>query len=126
MICSNGAKRCSLSKNNTRYSQPVESELEHKLNFIRQQQLLIENVGQTQYDSRLDTVSCLIDARMKTELLNQDLLMMPTDEVRVRLIGFPDSTKRAYDGIKSKEQKRMDTPEKEFLHLEFRIKTSRQ
>jgi hypothetical protein len=107
-----------------------EMELEYKIQHLQEQQLTLTKIGSTEYDNPAGIVSCVVEAQMATASAEQDLLLMPTDEVRVRLIGLPDSTKRAYESIKSflvcKEQKRIDTPEKEFLHLEFRVKTSRQ
>jgi hypothetical protein len=95
-----------------------------RLKFLAENNLQVLQQTPVEKDEQTDTLYQLVPARIKTVVKDQETIFLSNTEARVRIIAFPDTVKKVYKQISEvldiTEQKRIDSPHNEMIHVEFK------
>ena len=101
-----------------------EAYIQQKIDFLKQHDMTLIRADDAEYDEESETYYRLINVKIETVVKDVSTVLLANQETRVQILGYPDSVKRVYKQLSEvllgREQKRIDPPQQEMLHLEFK------
>lgn len=95
-----------------------------RMKFLTENNLHVIQNSPVEKDEQTNTLYQLVPARIRTVVKDQETIFLSNTEARVRIIAFPDTVKKVYKQISEvldiTEQKRIDSPHNEMIHIEFK------
>ncbi|GAB5492886.1 MAG: hypothetical protein Phog2KO_31010 [Phototrophicaceae bacterium] len=101
-----------------------EDYIQQKIDFLKDHDMTLIRQQEIDYDKEGETYYRLINVRIDTVVKDPSSVLLSNQEARVQLLGYPDTVKRVYkqltEVVIGREQKRLDAPNNEMVHLEFK------
>lgn len=101
--------------------------IQQKIDFLKQNDMTLIRQEAIEYDEESENYYQLINVKIDTVVKNPDTVLLSNHEARLQILGYPDTVKRVYkqvgEVLNHREQKRLDSPDANMFHLEFKVDT---
>lgn len=101
-----------------------EEAIQQRIDFLGEHDMVVIKDNPAEFDAETETYYRLINVKIETVVKDREIVYLQNKEARIRVIGYPDTTKRVYKQLQevllANEQKRIDSPTAGLLHLEFK------
>ncbi len=101
-----------------------EAEIEQRIDFLKAHDMRIIRDTVPEYDEQSENFYRLVNVGINTVVKNQETVLLSNQEARIQMLGYPDTIKRLYkqysEVIHPREQKRLESPDEQMVHLEFK------
>ena len=107
-----------------------EAAIQQRIDFLIQHDMAIIKDTPTELDTETETYYRFINVKIETVVKDRETVYLQNKEARIRVIGYPDTTKRIYKQLQevlpTNEQKKIDSPTDGLLHIEFKTETPKK
>jgi hypothetical protein len=101
-----------------------EEEIQQRIDFLGEHDMTVLQDNPAEFDKETETYYRLINMKIETVVKDRETLLLSNKDARVRIIGYSDTTKRVYkqlgEVLACNEQKRLEAPSENMLHIEFK------
>ncbi len=101
-----------------------EGEIEQRIDFLRQNDMVIVRDNPVEYDEESENFYRLINVKIETTVKHQETVFLQNKEARIQVLAFPDTVKRIYKQIgevlHTRNQQRVESPNEQMMHIEFK------
>jgi hypothetical protein len=99
-------------------------EIQQRIDFLGEHDMVLMKDTPPEFDKETETYYRFVNMKIQTIVKDPDAIFLQNREARLRILGFPDTTKRIYKQISGvlpcTDQKRIESSDRDFLHLEFK------
>lgn len=101
-----------------------EEAIQQRIDFLGEHDMTVVKDNPVEFDDETETYYRLVNMKIETVVKDRETLLLSNKDARVRVIGYADTTKRVYkqlgEVLVCNEQKRLESPSTDMLHLEFK------
>lgn len=98
--------------------------IEQRIDFLKDHDMTVIRDTLPEYDEESENYYRLINVSINTVVKEQETIFLNNQEARIQLLGYADTVKRLYKQVSElvlpREQKRLEAPDKNMVHLEFK------
>lgn len=101
-----------------------EDTITERIDFLKQHDMSIITQDPTEYDEETENFYRLVHVKIETVVRHQETVFLNSNEARIQILAYPDAVKMLYkqlgEVITTREQKRIEAPDKQLMHIEFK------